>query len=223
MKRFLLVILSAIMALSVLAFAGCKKIDSNEGEDKSLQKILDKKEFVLGLDDSFPPMGFRNENDEIVGFDIDVAREVCSRMGVELKIQPIAWDSKQFELDNGNIDCVWNGMSIDEERQEKMNLSEPYMENKMVLVVLSDSGYDSQASLKDKKIAVQNGSTAQKILNASDFVKTVKEVVGFGDNIMAFTDLDGKGVDAVFIDKVFADYYIKTNNKNYTVLTDGLQ
>ena len=166
MKKLLTLLLAVLTLLSVLGFTGCKQENT---KDESLQKVLDKGSFVLGLDDSFPPMGYRDENNEIVGFDIDLAREVCARMGVELKIQPISWDAKEQELNSGNIDCIWNGMSIDEERQRVMNLSEPYMKNRMVLVVLGDSGYQSQADLQDKTIGVQNGSTAQKILEESDF------------------------------------------------------
>ena len=103
--------------------------------DDSLKKIKDKGEFILGLDDSFPPMGY-DKNGEIVGYDIDLAREVCSRMGVTLKLQPINWDQKEMELESGTIDCIWNGMTINEERIEKMNMSEPYMANRQVVVTL---------------------------------------------------------------------------------------
>ena len=143
--------------------------EAASAEDKSLENVKANGKFILGLDDSFPPMGFRDENNEIVGFDIDCAKEVASRMGVELVIQPIAWDSKQMELDSGNIDCIWNGMSINEERKEAMNLSDPYLKNDMVFVVLGSSDYQSQADLEGKNIAVQYGSSAQEILVASVF------------------------------------------------------
>ncbi len=219
MKKLLTLLLAVLTLLSVLGFTGCKQENT---KDESLQKVLDKGSFVLGLDDSFPPMGYRDENNEIVGFDIDLAREVCARMGVELKIQPISWDAKEQELNSGNIDCIWNGMSIDEERQRVMNLSEPYMKNRMVLVVLGDSGYQSQADLQDKTIGVQNGSTAQKILEESDFYGTIKEAVGYKDNVTAFMDLEAKGIDAVFLDEVVADHFIAQQKKDYRILQDGL-
>ena len=91
--------------------------DSGTAQDNSLQNVLDKGTFVLGLDDSFPPMGFRDENNNIVGFDIDVATEVANRMGVELKLQPIEWSTKEMELNTGSVDCLWNGLSIDDEKK----------------------------------------------------------------------------------------------------------
>jgi len=196
--------------------------DSASAEDKSLENVKANGKFILGLDDSFPPMGFRDENNEIVGFDIDCAKEVASRMGVELVIQPIAWDSKQMELDSGNIDCIWNGMSINEERKEAMNLSDPYLKNDMVFVVLGSSDYQSQADLEGKNIAVQNGSSAQEILEGSDFAAKAGSIAGYDDNVTAFMDLDANGVDAVFLDSVVANYFITEKQKDYRVLSDVL-
>ena len=113
--------------------------DTAADGDQSLQKVLDSGKFVLGLDATFKPMGYTDENDEIVGFDIDVAEEVCSRMGVELVKEPIDWDTKEQDLAVGRIDCIWNGMSINASRQEQMNLSDPYMKNEMVFVVPASS------------------------------------------------------------------------------------
>ena len=217
MKKIISVLLAAIMVTAT--FAGCTQKKS--GADNSLQKIKDKGELVLGLDDSFPPMGYRNDDNEIVGFDIDVANEVCSRLGVKLKPQSISWDAKEQELNSGNIDCIWNGMSVDADREKAMNLSEPYMKNRMVLVVLGDSTFTKQADLAGKKVGVQTGSTAQKILEGSDFVKTIGETVSFKDNVTAFMDLEAKGVDAVFLDEVVANSFIQAQQKNYVVLEDG--
>lgn len=196
--------------------------EAASADDKSLENVKANGKFILGLDDSFPPMGFRDENNEIVGFDIDCAKEVASRMGVELVVQPIAWDSKQMELDSGNIDCIWNGMSISEERKEAMNLSDPYLKNDMVFVVLGSSDYQSQADLEGKNIAVQNGSSAQEILEASDFAAKAGSISGYDDNVTAFMDLDANGVDAVFLDSVVANYFITEKQKDYRVLSDVL-
>ena len=129
--------------------------------DNSLKKVLEKGQFVLGLDDSFPPMGYRDENGEIVGFDIDVAKEVCKRLGVELVTQPIDWTAKEQELQTGNIDCIWNGFTITEERLEAMTFSEPYVDNAQVAVVKLSSGFNTLADLKGKIIGVQAGSLAE--------------------------------------------------------------
>mgnify|MGYP000393924704 FL=1 len=149
MKKISLAVFAMMMVAMLAVFAGCSSssdtnsgtADSGTAQDNSLQNVLDKGTLVLGLDDSFPPMGFRDENNNIVGFDIDVATEVANRMGVELKLQPIEWSTKEMELNTGSVDCLWNGLSIDDERKQAMDLSEPYMTNRMVLVVLNDSEY----------------------------------------------------------------------------------
>lgn len=103
MKKLFATLLVLMLAVSGLAMAE---------EDASVENILEKGTFILGLDDSFPPMGFRDENNDIVGFDIDVAKEVAARLGVEFIAQPISWDAKELELASGTIDCIWNGMSM---------------------------------------------------------------------------------------------------------------
>lgn len=230
MKKISLAVFSMMMVAMLAVFAGCSSssdtnsgtADSGTAQDNSLQNVLDKGTLVLGLDDSFPPMGFRDENNNIVGFDIDVATEVANRMGVELKLQPIEWSTKEMELNTGSVDCLWNGLSIDDERKQAMDLSEPYMTNRMVLVVLNDSEYTDQASLAGKTIGVQNGSTAEKILEESDFAKTIGNTIGFKDNVTAFMELETKGIDAIFMDEVVANYAITSQNKDFKVLEDGL-
>ena len=230
MKKISLAVFAMMMVAMLAVFAGCSSssdtnsgtADSGTAQDNSLQNVLDKGTLVLGLDDSFPPMGFRDENNNIVGFDIDVATEVANRMGVELKLQPIEWSTKEMELNTGSVDCLWNGLSIDDERKQAMDLSEPYMTNRMVLVVLNDSEYTDQASLAGKTIGVQNGSTAEKILEESDFSKTIGNTIGFKDNVTAFMELETKGIDAIFMDEVVANYAITSQNKDFKVLEDGL-
>ena len=230
MKKISLAVFAMMMVAMLAVFAGCSSssdtnsgtADSGTAQDNSLQNVLDKGTLVLGLDDSFPPMGFRDENNNIVGVDIDVATEVANRMGVELKLQPIEWSTKEMELNTGSVDCLWNGLSIDDERKQAMDLSEPYMTNRMVLVVLNDSEYTDQASLAGKTIGVQNGSTAEKILEESDFSKTIGNTIGFKDNVTAFMELETKGIDAIFMDEVVANYAITSQNKDFKVLEDGL-
>ena len=189
-------------------------------EDNSLQKVLDSGKFILGLDATFKPMGFTDENDQIVGFDIDVAQEVCNRLGVELVKQPIDWDTKEADLDAGKIDCIWNGMSINASRQEVMNLSEAYMENAMVFVVANGSAIASQANLDGKTVAVQSGSTAQDILRESGL--NVVETA-LATNVECLQQLELNLVDAVFMDSVVANYEIKESGKDYVILPDGLE
>ncbi|MGB4094005.1 MAG: amino acid ABC transporter substrate-binding protein [Ruminococcus flavefaciens] len=190
--------------------------------DQSLQNILDKGELVLGLDASFPPMGFTDENNEIIGFDIDVAQEVCNRMGVELVKQPINWDTKEEDLKVGKIDCIWNGMSINPARAEAMNLSDPYMKNEMIFVVPADSEVKSMDDLEGKTVGVQTGSTAQEILEAWDKFDTITESP-LEENVTALSQMELGFSDAVFLDSVVANYFITSNNKDYVVLDGNLE
>lgn len=218
-KRILTGFLAAGM---LLCGVGCGSDGSSStGEDESLQKVLDSGKLILGLDASFTPMGFTNENDEIVGFDIDVAEEVCKRMGVELVKQPINWDTKEEDLDGGRIDCIWNGMSVNPERAERMNLSEPYMQNKMVFVVPADSEATAMDALSDKIIGVQNGSTAQTLLRESAIGESITESA-LATNDEALQQMELGLVDAVFLDVIVAEYKINMGGKDYKILPDGL-
>ena len=228
MKKFGIFSMVAALALTAtIGFAGCSSAPANSGtsqttEDNSLQKIKDSGKFILGLDATFKPMGYTDENDQIVGFDIDVAEEVCKRMGVELVKQPINWETKETDLEVGKCDCIWNGMSVSPERAEKMNLSDPYMKNAMVFVVKSDSLVASMDDLKTAKIAVQNGSTAQDILEKSEIKDTIT-VSAIATNVEALQQLEMGLCDAVFLDKIVADYEIKTSGKALKVLPEGLE
>lgn len=226
-KSILKSVFTAITAgAMVFAFAGCsgdkKDSSSTTGEDVSLQKVLDSGKLVLGLDATFKPMGYTNDKDEIVGFDIDVAEEVCKRMGVKLVKESINWETKEQDLNAGRIDCIWNGMSVSPSRAEEMNLSEPYMKNSMVFVVPVDSDAKTMDDLSKKVIGVQNGSTAQDILNASDIADTITEQA-MPTNIEALQQMELGLVDAVFLDSVVANYEITSSGKNYIVLPDGLE
>ena len=223
-------LLSGFMAAACLfAFAGCSGNnaatttesggDNTAVTDESLNKVLESKKFILGLDATFVPMGYTDDNDQIVGFDIDVAQEVCDRLGVELVKQPINWDTKETDLDLGKIDCIWNGLSVSPSRAEAMNLSEAYMQNDMIFTVMNDGKYTSSAQLEGKVVAVQNGSTAQEILEASDIGKTVT-INAIATNVEALQQLELGLVDGVFLDSVVANYLITTTGKNYTILPE---
>ena len=190
--------------------------------DLSLQKVLDSGKLVLGLDATFKPMGYTDENDEVVGFDIDVAEEVCARMGVELVKEGINWETKEQDLNAGRIDCIWNGMSVSPSRAEEMNLSEPYMTNAMVFVVPANSDITAMDQLADKIIGVQNGSTAEEILMASEIGATITEQA-MATNIEALQQMELGIVDAVFLDSVVANFEITSSGKDYKVLPDGLE
>ncbi|MGN0674713.1 MAG: amino acid ABC transporter substrate-binding protein [Oscillospiraceae bacterium] len=232
MKKNFAKVLAALALVPTLMFAGCSSENTEtaetnaeagdtaaSAEDNSLQNVLDSGKLILGLDATFKPMGFTDEQDNIVGFDIDLAEEVCKRMGVELVKQPVDWDTKEQDLNAGKIDCIWNGMSVNAERAEIMNLSEPYMKNDMIFVVKTDSDIASQADLDGKNVAVQSGSTAQEILADSGLNIVPVELA---TNVECLQQLDLDLADAVFMDSVVANYEITTTGKAYTVLPDGL-
>ena len=179
--------------------------------------------FVLGLDDSFPPMGYRDADNNIVGYDIDLAKEVTKRLGLELVCQPIDWSAKEMELNTGKIDCIWNGLTMTEERTRKMAFTSAYLENAQVVVVRADSGIKTLADLNGKKVGVQAGSSAQDALEeAKDFKASLKEVVEFQENVTALNDLEIKSIDGVVMDLIVANYCIQQGKKDFVVLEETL-
>ncbi|GAB4267936.1 amino acid ABC transporter substrate-binding protein [Thermincola ferriacetica] len=224
MKKYILTALLLLLA-AVLVLSGCggSSPSSSQASDPSWEKVKEKGEFVLGLDENFPPMGFRDEKGEIVGFDVDVAKEVTSRLGVKLKLQPINWDAKEQELNTGNIDAIWNGFTITEDRKQNVLFSKPYMKNRQVIIVMNNSNYTNLADLAGKKLGLQAGSSAADALaGAKDFKAKLGEVVEFDDNMTALMDLEKGGIDAVLMDEIVARYYITMKNKGYKVLDEAL-
>ena len=182
---------------------------NEEKGDASLQYILDKGELILGLDETFPPMGYRDANGDIIGFDIDLATEVCSRLGVKLKLQPINWDSKEMELNGKTIDCIWNGMSITDERINGMDLSTPYIANKQIIIVKSDSGISTKADLAGKTVGAQQGSSAVDAISAEPDVKaSFGSLTEYASNDEAFLDLKAGRIDVLVVDEVYGRYMI---------------
>ncbi len=219
-KRLTSIIMITILMVSLI---GCQK-GSSTGDD-SLKYITDKGTFVLGLDDSFPPMGFQDDNGNIVGFDIDLATAVCAKLGVELKLQPIEWDAKEQELNTKNIDCIWNGLSVTPDREKNLTLSLSYMANNISLVVGKDSPVASMADMAGKRLAVQSGSSAEETLNAEEnkaFKESIGQINPFGDYATALMDLETGNSDAVLMDSIVADYMITSAGKDYKVLGETL-
>ena len=178
---------------------------------------------VIGLDDQFPPMGFRDETNQLVGFDIELAQAVCDRLGIEAVPTPIDWTTKEFELNGGKVDVLWNGLTITEERQEAMLMSPAYIANAQVIVVRSDSGIATLSDLAGKTVALQEGSSADEAYAGCPAAGTEKELVKAPENIPLFSDLKIGRIDAVVIDKVFGDYYIAENGEGLlTILEEQL-
>jgi polar amino acid transport system substrate-binding protein len=227
-KRMLALLLSLGMTVSLVACGtkGTEQETANKTEnDTSLTYIQDKGKFILGLDDTFPPMGFRDDENNIVGFDIDLAQAVCEKLGVELVLQPIDWAAKEQELATKNIDAIWNGFSVTEERRANLTLSDPYMENSISLVVRNGSEIATMADMAGKKLAVQSGSSAQEALDSEknkDFKDSIGKINEFASYVTALMDLETGNSDAVLMDSVVANYMINDAGKDFTVLEESL-
>lgn len=213
-------VLFALAASLVLGLAGCKKAAA---VDNSLEDLKKRGVFILGLDDSFPPLGYRNEFNEIVGYDIDLAMELASRLGVEFRAQPIDWAAKEMELAAGKIDCIWNGFTITAERNEALAMTKPYLNNEQVVVVRADSGLKTLADMAGKTIGIQSGSSAQEAVEGNpDFAASLKGQVSYKENLTALNDLELGGVDGVVMDSVVAAYDIAVSGKPLVLIAESL-
>lgn len=205
------------MMLSVLISSGMLM-----AQDNSLQKVKTSKKLVLGLDDTFPPMGFRDAKGDIVGFDIDLAKEVAKRIGVELELKPLDWSTVILSLNKGDIDVIWNGMTITESRKKQINFSNPYVLNRLAIVVSQGSKIKTKADLKGKKVGVQLGSSNEEALLKDPVGKDIKDIRKYDVNVNAFLDLNAKRIDAVVVDEIVARYYITSNKAKFIVLDETL-
>lgn len=204
-----------IAAAVLLLLGGCGR-----KMDLSFDKVRYSGELVVGLDENFPPMGFRDESGELIGFDIDLAREVCKRLGIRLTLCPIEWDRKEEELDSGRIDCIWNGLSVTEERAETMLLSEPYLKNELVFALRSYSDIQNTGDLRGKTVGVQSGSTAADAIKEADIFDDIS-VVYQKDNLTLLDQLKNNELDAVLIDSI-SIYYIASNSEDFVLLSGAL-
>ena len=177
---------------------------------------------VVGLDDNFPPMGFRDEKNELVGFDIDLAKEAAKRLGVAVTFKPIDWSAKEAELNGKRIDVLWNGLTITEERKANILFTKPYLENRQIIVVTEKSPIKTKAELKGKTIGVQDGSSAVDAVKKDEkAAKAIKEVKKFADNVTALMDLSAGRLDAIVVDEVVGRYYTSKKPGEYRVLEEN--
>jgi len=177
---------------------------------------------VIGLDDNFPPMGFRDANNDIVGFDIDMAREAAQRMGIEVEFKPIDWSAKEAELLGKRVDALWNGLTITEQRRQNIAFTAPYMENHQIIVVRADSDIADKAALAGKVVGAQEGSSAVDAIEKEAAVRaSFQDLKTFGDNITALMDLSAGRLDAVVLDEVVGRYQVAKKPDDYKVLEDN--
>lgn len=245
MKRLLSIVMAAVMsaalgacasapapapsseAASSEAPAASSEAASSETPASSSEVAADSKlpeTFVLGLDASFPPMGFTDQNNQIIGVDIDLAKAVCEKLGMKFEAKPIDWASKEMELNTGKITCIWNGLTITDERKEAFELSRAYMSNDQVVVVMNDSAIKSKADLAGKIVAAQADSSGLEALQKDEIYASIKDGAAkeYADYVTAMGDLELGRCDAIVMDSVVANYYITANAKPMTVLDDKM-
>lgn len=201
MKKILAICMLLVMSMAVLAGCG----GDNAAKQNGTKKV------IVGLDDNFPPMGFKDENNEIVGFDIDLAKEASTRLGREVEFKAIDWSSKEAELKSGRVDILWNGLDITDKRKENMLFSEPYMDNRQIIFVAKGNPLNikDEASLAGKTIGTQSAGTTEEYIDATpEFKKSLKEVKTYADYISAFMDLENGRIEAVVADEIVGRYYL---------------
>ncbi|MCL1833297.1 MAG: amino acid ABC transporter substrate-binding protein [Leptospirales bacterium] len=220
MKGKTIKLLCLLFAVVFLA-SGCGK---KKAGDNSLEQIKAKGFFIVGLDDQFPPMGFRGQdNKEVVGFDIDLAKETAKKLGIEVKFQAVAWNGIISSLNKGDIDVVWNGMTINEERKKNIEFSKPYLNNRQIVMVLADSAITTIEMLKGKTVGLQQGSTSEIALkNKPDIEKSLKETRQYDDNNKALMDLSAKRIDAVVVDEIVGRWSMAKKPGVYKVLAEDM-
>lgn len=208
MKRLVTALLVLVMCLSAAsAFAA----------DASWERVKNAGKLVIGLDDAFPPMGFRNDEGAIVGFDIDAAQEVGKRLGIDIVWQPTEWKGVINSLYAKKFDCIWNGMTITPERQQKVAFSKPYiMDGQIAAVRMDEKAIKKLEDLGDTKVGVQAGSPALEA--AKKLPNAAAEIREYDTNPKAFLDLEADRLDSVVVDNVTGRYYMASRPGKFRAL-----
>ena len=200
------------MLFLMMIFTGC----GGESLNVSNEKV-----YVVGLDDEYKPMGFRDESGELVGFDIDLANETAKRMGVKFEFKPIEWSEKERELTSGKIDIIWNGLDIAPERKGYILYSKPYMDNRQIILVKKGNphGIASENDLADKKIGTQAGSTSETYIEHNTALKeSLAEFRTYGNYKTALKDLENGVVDALVCDEILSRYEVGVNPDRFEII-----
>ena len=226
MRKFKFVITLIVM---VLVITGCASGGKEKPRKDNWNDFQTDKKVVIGFDNTFVPMGFQDKSGKDVGFDIDLANVVFEKYGIKVQWQAINWDLKETELKNGNIDLIWNGYSKTDERESIVQFTKQYMVNEQVIVVKKSKNIKAISDLKDKVLGAQNGSSGYDTFNSNPEV--LKNIVKNNDATQyesfneALIDLENDRIDALLIDKVYANYYLKQQNKleDFDILNAGFE
>ena len=220
--------LLTLVGMAVMSLAGCTQLASNPTVD-NWDKYQQQKSITVGFDNTFVPMGFEEKDGNYAGFDIELAQYVSKKLGITVHFQPIDWDMKETELQNGTIDAIWNGYSATDERREKVAFTIPYMQNTQILVVKKTSDIHSVEDMTGKVLGAQNGSSG--MLDFEEHPEVLKNRVKGGDADQyqsvneAIIDLKNDRIDALLIDRVYADYYLTTEGiaDEYDTIPSGFE
>jgi len=210
MKKLLFILLAILLV-------GCQA-KVVEDVDNSLNNIIEKGKMIVGFTE-YPTMGFK-ENGEVTGFDIDIAKAVGEKLGVEIEFVYIDWDAKVLELEAGNIDMIWNGLTITEDRKKEILFSKPYFNNRIVVLTLKDSPINSISDLSDKNVGVELQSSGQSALEASEVFGSINEMIKYTTITEAVLDLKAGGIDAIVADEIFARYAVSKEVDAYKIPED---
>lgn len=224
-KVSILLVLVLIMSIFAVGCGGgaSEEAAAKPDTDTSLTDLQAKGTMIVGIDDQFPPMGFVGDDGQLTGFDVELAKLVAEKLGVEAKIQPINWDSKEMELNSGKIDVIWNGYTITAERIKEVEFTKPYLNNQQVLVVANDSTVKTKADLEGKVVGAQVESAGLDALKADpELSATVADIPEYDDYLMALLDLGTSRLDAVAIDKILIGYTMAQEPGKYRVLDESL-
>ena len=229
---FTAVLMAAAMVFTMAGCGSSKDADTSAKKETKTEDSKDKensdKQFIVGFDAEYPPYGYKDDNGEYVGFDLDLAQEVCARNGWELVKQPIDWDSKDMELNSGSIDCIWNGFTMTG-REDDYTWSKPYVDNSIVVVVKEGSGIEKKEDLAGKVVAVQADSSGLAALtDEEDNEENLKLAASFSDLQQvadyntAFMNLEAGAVDAIVVDIGVADYQLESRT-GFVMLDDKIR
>ena len=213
-KRVLAIICASVMLLGTLCMAGC-------GAESDWATIEENGQLVIGIT-IYDPMNYYDEAGNLIGFDTEFANAVCEKLGVEAKFQIIDWKMKETELKSYNIDCIWNGLTVNEERKLDMDFTQSYLTNKQVVVAKASAGYTDAASLSGAILSAEGGSAGETAIAADENLAkaTYSASATQTDALLA---LVSGNADAIIIDYTLAIASCGTGAYADLVILEGVE
>ena len=223
MNKLLCSVLALVMAMSLVACGEKKEPEAPVADEPA---PVESRTFIMGIDPEYPPFSYLDDNGEYTGFDVEVCKAACEKLGWDFEVFGVNWDEKLVQLDANECDCVWSGMTIlDSMKESGYVISAPYYDNTQVILVKADSGFASSEDLAGKDVAVQLGTSGEALLaedgDLADLAATFGNIVTCDSFLKCFTELDGGAVDAVFVDMPVAVAYA-AENPGFSIIDEQL-